>query len=370
MDHTLDLTAFSVRFGHTQDLSLLTGGVEEAQDDMPLREVPGYRLGELIGKGAYGAIWSGIHLATGSRVAVKVLRSGPRQGLGREVRRILDVAEHPYVVPLIDAGLEHDPAFLVTPLMQGSLGGYLRQIEGPQEMHSDLVRLWMRQVAGALEYIHQKGVVHCDLKPDNILLDDQGNCRVCDFGQAALHNDGQASLGTYFFMPPQQALTSEAQVANHWDIYALGSTFYYLTTGQLPRCSPELKQKLASEPDPRQRLQTYASSLLQTPLTPCVQLNPQLAPDLARIIETCLELEPSRRFFSAAEVRQALTQVAAGAGSRPASLYLRSLGSWLRSTPLLRLLGGQPVSLPELNSLLVGGLVVVFPLATLLMLSF
>jgi len=369
VDHTLDLTAFSLRFGNTQDLSLLSGGLEETHEAPPLREIPGYRLGQLIGKGAYGAIWSGIHLATGSRVAVKVLRAGPRQGLGREVKRILDVAEHPYVVPLVDAGLEHDPAFLVTPLMQGSLGSYMRQIEGPQEVHSDLVRLWMRQVAGALDYIHQKGVVHCDLKPDNILLDDQGNCRVCDFGQAALHNDGEASLGTYFFMPPQQAMTAEAQVANQWDIYALGATFYYLTTGQYPRCNPELKRALAGEPDPRQRLALYAQSLLQIPLTPCLQLNPQLAPDLARIIETCLELQPSRRFYSAAEVRQALTQVAVGSASRPSSLYLRSLGSWLGSTSLLRLIGGQAVSLPELNALLVGGLAVVFPLATLLMLS-
>ena len=103
-----------------------------------------------------------------------------------EVQRILELSEHPFVVPLLDAQIEAQPPYLVTARMQGSLGSFMRQVGRPDAIEPSLVKVWMRQVATALLVMHQSQIVHCDLKPDNILLDDQGNCRVCDFGQAAL----------------------------------------------------------------------------------------------------------------------------------------------------------------------------------------
>ena len=369
-------------FQGTQDLSVIDWqSILPPQDsDLSECEIPDYAVLQKIGQGSYGAVWSATQSATGQKVALKVLRSGPRQGLQRELQRILEVSEHPHVVPLMDARLENDPAFLVTPLMQGSMGGYIRQVSeevsrssgrlaAKSEVESALIRLWMSQVASALDFVHRKGIVHCDLKPDNILLDNEGNSKVCDFGQATLLGEGGSSLGTYFFMPPEQthlATGQEARVEPTWDVYALGATFYYLATGRHARASAELRDSLCNELDPRKRLDLYREELLKTDLVPCRELNPRLDEDLATIIERCLEIEPQKRFGTAAQVVQELS-VPSSARSGVTSLGLRWIGEAVRRSPLARVLLGQPVESRELTGLLIWIGVATLPVVALLM---
>lgn len=336
---TLDLT-FGVDLEATQDLSFQPVEMSAlvGSDFSPGHEILPYRLLEKIGQGAYGTVWSALHIQSGRPFALKILRSGPRQGFQREAQRFLELAENPYVVPLVDANLDHSPPFLVTPLMQGSLGSYLRQVQGAEASDQALVRIWMRQVVRALEFVHAKGIVHCDLKPDNILLDEQGNCRVCDFGQAALIEAGGGQAGTFFFMAPEQAQALEsrrqAQAQPSWDLYSLGATFYFLVTGQVARGSQDTRRRLLAEVHPRKRLTLYLQALEEEPLVACSQLRPDLDPNLSRLIDSLLRLRPEERPQSATEVRLTLSSNLTSPNARRPSLFLRAwsenLGNNLR----------------------------------------
>lgn len=340
----------------TQDLSVAHLDGDVPLEDPVAADLPGYQVGEKIGQGAYGVVWAGTQATTQQKVAIKVLRSGPRHGLHREVQRILEVSEHPYVVPLLDARLEHEPAFLVTPLMQGSLGAYLRENCATREVESALIRVWMRQVASALDFVHTKGIVHCDLKPDNILLDNEGNCKVCDFGQATLSGEKGLSLGTFFFMPAEQTVLeqddSHAKIEPTWDIYALGATFYFLATSVLARGNPESVEILRQERDPRKRLSLYREQLASNPLVPCQELNHGLDDELAQLIDRCLQLKPSDRFQSAGEVLQALVRPATNKRQGPSSLILRGETEYVRTKPISKVFMGLPLEPGELIGLL------------------
>lgn len=377
-DMTLDLSVvMSFDYQLTEDLTVGAEGVQEGPppfdptSPLETRVLPGYAVTEKIGQGSYGAVWGATQATTRQRVAIKVLRSGPRQGLQREVASVLEVSEHPHVVPLIDARLENDPAFLVTPLMQGSLGGYIRQTQNPQEVESALVRLWMKQVASALAHVHRKGIVHCDLKPDNILLDDQGNCKVCDFGQATLLGEGGSSLGTYFFMSPEQTRLAESagqvKAEPAWDLYSLGATFYYLSTGQQARGGLEFRQSLSQEENARQRLHLYREGILATPLVPTRQLNAGLEPSLCEVIDRCLDLDPKRRYSSADEVVSILSMAGGTRHRGSTSIYVRSFWDRVRLTPVGKLAAGQSVNSREFNQLLLWTCLLMLPMAALAM---
>jgi eukaryotic-like serine/threonine-protein kinase len=340
----------------TQDLAGATSEGDTPAEDPVTNELPGYIVGEKIGQGAYGVVWAGTQTTTQQKVAIKVLRSGPRHGLHREVQRILEVSEHPYVVPLLDARLEHEPAFLVTPLMQGSMGTYMRENCKTSEVESALIRVWMRQVASALEFVHTKGIVHCDLKPDNILLDNEGNSKVCDFGQATLSGEKGASLGTFYFMPPEQTILdqddSHAKIEPTWDIYALGATFYFLATNVLARGNPESLELLRKERDPRRRLFLYRERIASTPLVPCQELNPSLDDELAQLIDHCLQLKPKSRFQSAGEVMRALAKPITNKRRGHSSLILRGETEYIRTKPISKVFLGLPLEAGELVGLL------------------
>ncbi|MDQ7823857.1 MAG: serine/threonine-protein kinase [Candidatus Eremiobacteraeota bacterium] len=262
--------------------------------------IPGYELSHPIGAGSFGEVWSAVQKSTGQKVAVKILRRRSFSDISymeREVSRLASVTEHPTIVTLIDADLTFDTPYLVTPLLPGSLAGY-RNV--PMEDRGQVVK-WCEQIAKALQYVHGKGILHCDLKPGNILIDEAGNARIVDFGQARLMGEGEASLGTLWFMAPEQVRIADEAVSRQlpdvsWDIYALGATMYCLLTGFPPRVTEELRKELAAESDANQRLRKYREIISETPLKPIRRINPSVDADLAAIIEHCLEVDPSGRY--------------------------------------------------------------------------
>ncbi|OYV87065.1 MAG: hypothetical protein B7Z73_10680, partial [Planctomycetia bacterium 21-64-5] len=152
----------------------------------PPLQVPGYRAERFLGAGAYGQVWVAVDTNTGRRVAIKFYlhRGGLDWAvLTREVERLALLFADRYVVQLIEVGWDSDPPYFVMEYLdRGSLADRLNA--GPLPMH-DAVDLF-RDVAIGLVHAHGKGILHCDLKPANVLLDQDGHPRLADFGQSRL----------------------------------------------------------------------------------------------------------------------------------------------------------------------------------------
>ena len=192
--------------GASIDLSIPTHVTQHP--DAP--QVSGYVLVELLGEGAYGQVWRAWQIRTRKEVAVKVFKQHTGLDwilLQREIERLMRLDRHPHVVTLLDAGLESDPPFYVIDLLEG---GSLQQFVDPSSaVDVDRVIAWALEICDALAYVHRKGIIHCDLKPANILVDDESRVRVVDFGQSRVFNESSAGLGTLFFMAPEQATLTE-----------------------------------------------------------------------------------------------------------------------------------------------------------------
>ena len=188
----------------------------------PPIDVPGYSSRNFIGAGAYGEVWVAVDENTGRKVAIKFYAH--RGGLDwslleSEVEKLVFLSADRYVVQLLDVGWEAEPPYYVMEYIEnGSLEDYLDR-EGSVPV-GEAVEMF-RDVATGLLHAHGKGVLHCDLKPANILLDQDNKPRLADFGQSRLSNDQTPALGTLFYMAPEQA-SLQAVPDARWDVYALG----------------------------------------------------------------------------------------------------------------------------------------------------
>lgn len=273
-------------------------------------EIPGYELQDHLGAGSFGDVWSAIQASTGQKVAVKILRratSANASYLEQEVNRLASVSEHPHVITLVDANLTHSPPYMVTPYIPDSLCSHVGK---PSQAVNQVVE-WFKQIARALLFVHGKGILHCDLKPGNILLGEEGEARIVDFGQAHLLGKEGQSLGTLWYMPPEQALIpleekEKALPDVLWDVYSLGATIYYLLTGRLPRATEKARDSLSREKDVITCLNCYAEELKKATLVPVRQLNPLVDEELAAIVEKCLFTNPQHRYRTMGEILEDL----------------------------------------------------------------
>lgn len=265
-------------------------------------EIPklaGYTLQGRLGAGTFGEAWAGVQQSTGQKVAVKIFSRHQAMDwdlFRAEVQRLMEVAEHPNVVTLLDANLEGTPPFFVMPLLSSSLG----EVQADPEQ----VTAWLEQVCHGLVYIHSRGILHGDLKPANLLLDGEGRVRLADFGQSFATQSGGYNLGTLGYMPPEQILRGldkgHAEPSACWDVYALGATAYRILTGQVPRLDVRTRSALSSL-TMKERLQ-FAFEVSQNPLRPLRELNSRVDSELAAIIEGCLEPLSQFRYANAEEV--------------------------------------------------------------------
>ncbi|MFN8607063.1 MAG: serine/threonine-protein kinase [Vulcanimicrobiota bacterium] len=272
---------------------------EERQRASTLSEIQfqlvGYQLLRPLGHGSFGVVYAALQERTGQEVAIKLLRPEVVNWryFKEELRQIVRLAEHPGVVSLLDADLEHQTPYYVMPLLRASLAG--------QTAQPDLVVEWLEQMAEALAYMHGKGVLHCDLKPSNVLLDERGHTRLVDFGQARTLGDEASSFGTLGYMAPEQA-AGEAQPDVRWDVYGFGACAYKLLTGQYPRFSQDDRNSLSVTESASERLRLYRELISSRELVPLTSLNRKIDAELSHIVETCLELDPARRTPSMAQV--------------------------------------------------------------------
>lgn len=327
--------------GHTP---LMSDDDREAARTLSLRgarppvHVPGYEQERFLGHGAYGEVWVAVNRNSGRNVAIKFYtRRGGLDwaSLAREVEKLRYLFSDRYVVQLIEVGWESDPPYYVMEYMEnGSLEDLLRS--GPIPVH-DAVS-YFREIAVALVHAHDKGILHCDLKPGNILLDHERRPRLADFGQSRLTNEMSPALGTLFYMAPEQAdlvATPDAR----WDVYALGAVMYRMLTGVPPhyQAAPLSTGNLESQ------LFAYRKLILNAPKATGHRHIGGVDAELAGIIDRCLEPSSSKRFHNPQEVVTALDAwtlrrvrkpilVFTGIGFALLLLMLTALGTYLFST--------------------------------------
>ncbi|MCI0358581.1 MAG: protein kinase, partial [Planctomycetaceae bacterium] len=272
----------------------------------PPIEVPGYQAQKFIGAGAYGEVWAGIDRNTGRKVAIKFYahRSGVDWSLlNREVEKLRFLSADRYVVQLLQVGWTSEPPYYVMELVEnGSLDDLLKQ-HGTFTV-AEAVETF-REIAIGLAHAHGKGILHCDLKPANILLDQDQRPRLADFGQSRLSHEQKPALGTLFYMAPEQA-DLEAVPDVRWDVYALGAILHCLLLGYPPHRNDATVGKIDSSSDLKTRLASYRHAIRAAPLLTEHRRLPGMDRALAEIIERCLAVNPEHRYANVQEVLDAL----------------------------------------------------------------
>jgi serine/threonine-protein kinase len=261
-----------------------------------------YRLEERLGQGGMATVFRARDPQLGRDVAIKVMhpfvaeRSEASQRFEREARAVAGL-RHPNVLALHDYHpAEGDtPAYLVMELLTGpSLRSFLDQHGAPLAEVGAIIAV---RVAQALEAAHQRGIVHRDVKPENVMFDGS-RVVLCDFGIARVVADGAsgftatgALIGSPAYMSPEQARGDAVDARS--DLFSLGSLIYVLATGGAPF--------VASQP------LAIMNRIAKGEHAPPSAKNPRVPRWLERIIERCLRVNPADRYTSAREVVEALT---------------------------------------------------------------
>ena len=274
----------------------------------PPAEVPGYQLQQFLGAGAFGQVWTGRDLNTGRSVAVKFFlhRSGVNWSLlNREVKNLVQMSADRHVVQVLGVGWESDPPYYIMEYVAGgSLEDLLRRRKViPIDEATEL----FRKICVGLNHCHSKGVLHCDLKPANILLGEDDEPRLADFGQSRMSHDQTPSLGTLFYMAPEQA-DLESTPDSSWDVYAVGAIIYRMLTGNPPYRTEQVMNDMNTAGSLPQRLSRYREAIESTP-PPTEHLKKSgMDRALARIVSRCLAVDPNQRYANVQQILQDLNR--------------------------------------------------------------
>lgn len=276
------------------------------QQTQPPGTAAGYEIQRFVGSGAYGEVWAGTDRNTGRRVAVKFyLHRGGLDWtlLSREVEKLVLLSADRYVVQLLDVGWDAEPPYYVMEFIEnGSLDDVLRdrgRLE-PEEAEN-----LFREIAVGLTHAHGRGVLHCDLKPANILLDQDHRPRLADFGQSRLSHEQEPALGTLFYMAPEQA-DLEAVPEARWDVYGLGALLFCMLTGGPPYRDERRLARIDAAPDLAGRLERYRNEIGASPPPQEHRKVPGVDGMLADIVDRCLACDPRKRFPNVQTVLDAL----------------------------------------------------------------
>ncbi|HVJ85569.1 MAG TPA: serine/threonine protein kinase [Caulifigura sp.] len=277
---------------------------------------PGYDIVRCLGEGSFGSVWLATEARTGRQVAIKFYTH--RQGLdwsllSREVEKLAVLYTSRNIVGLLDVGWDRDPPYFVMEyLEQGPLSKRLAAGALPAK---DAVRI-AREMLSALVHAHNSGILHCDLKPANVLLDSGGSTRLGDFGQSRLSTEQTPTLGTLYYMAPEQAVLDGVPDAR-WDVYALGALLYHMLTGAPPCRTPENEQKLQAAKSLEERLATYRRILSESPRPDAHRRRSGVDRRLADIVDACLERDPRKRLPNAQVALDLFDQRDAALSKRP-----------------------------------------------------
>lgn len=289
------------------------GGKEEVPPS--LIQHPRYQVVELLGKGGMGCVYKAEHRLMSRAVALKVISRNllnDPDAVARFQREVRAAAKlnHTNIVTAYDAEQAGETHFLVMEFVEGTdLAGILRkhgQLPIRNACH------YIRQAALGLQHAFEKGMVHRDIKPHNLMLTRQGVVKILDFGLARFMSEGgpradltaiNAIIGTPDYIAPEQA--NDTRTADiRADIYSLGCTLYCLLTGQPPFADRPGLVKIVAHSQDAPRAVT--------------ELRPDVPPEVALIVARMLAKDPAKRFQTPTEVAQALAPFARKGDTSPA----------------------------------------------------
>ncbi len=286
----------------------------------PPAEVPGYRLNQFLGAGAFGQVWVGRDLNTGREVAVKFYlhRGGVNWSLlSREVKNLVQLSADRYVVQVLEVGWDANPPYYVMEYVSGGSLEDLLQTRSRLPV-AEAVEMF-RKICVGLNRCHAKGVLHCDVKPANILLGDDNEPRLADFGQSRLSSEQTPALGTLFYMAPEQADLNSTPDAS-WDVYAAGAIMFRLLTGRAPYRHDRVVEKLDTAGSLKKRLETYREAIAAS--SPPDEHSQRSDVDrlLSRIVSKCLAPNPKQRYANVQQILQDLNRRDVTRSRRPLML--------------------------------------------------
>ncbi len=264
-----------------------------------------YMVVNEIGRGSSGVVYLSHDPYYGRDVAIKVYHSDASaddDGRGAVTHKMflseahmVGMLQHPHILPIYDAGEEHGRCYVVTEHVHGArtLSAFCRS---DNLLPLDKVVEVIFKCAKALHYAHSRGVIHRDIKPSNIMLTQEGDVRIIDFGIALVAGTEsriEGIAGSPSYMSPEQVRGID--LTHRSDLYSLGAVMYELLTGARPFRAGNLAKLL--------------HQIVYAVPTPIHALRPDIHEDLETIVATAMQKEPEKRYRSGAELAAALTRV-------------------------------------------------------------
>ena len=271
------------------------------------QQIPGFQILQKLGAGAMASVFKARQVSLDRTVAIKVL---PKKFVtdpdfverfyaeGRAAAKL----NHANIVQAIDVGKAGDFHYFVMEYVEGTtVHDHLVEHGRYAEEHALRVVI---QIAEALRHAHEKGFMHRDVKPKNIMITPDGTAKLADMGLARQVTDKEAAeaeagkaYGTPYYISPEQ-IRGQRDIDFRCDIYALGATFYHMVTGRVPYDGPNPSAVMHKH--------------LKEPLTPPDHVNDQLSAGIGEIIEVMMAKDPGERYRSTADLLADLESVASG----------------------------------------------------------
>jgi eukaryotic-like serine/threonine-protein kinase len=270
-----------------------------------------YKLVDYLGQGGMSLVYRAIDIRTGHNVAIKILKSEYNNDMEflerfqREAHAAGRMSNH-NIVNLLDVGTEGDFRYLVLEYISGNTLKDIIKEKGALNPNT-AIQITIR-ILSALQHAHENGIIHRDIKPQNVLVNTNGHIKVSDFGIARITNTKTISkkdmvIGSVHYSSPEQARGNVVQATS--DIYSTGIVLYEMLTGRVPF--------IGDNPV------TVAMQQVNTAPPPIRDLNPNVPPALASVVMRAIEKSPQRRYQSAREMADALLMAKEGIMTEPAA---------------------------------------------------
>ncbi len=277
------------------------------------QEIGGYSIVREVGRGGMGVVYEALQRSLDRRVALKVLPFGALLSSTAAERFAREAAtagrlHHTNIVPVHDIGEEQGIHYFAMQYIEGSsLSQHVKEMRGegtePDLEYCRRVASWGRQVADALAYAHDEGIIHRDIKPSNLLLDFRDNVWVTDFGLARAEANATITvtgdvIGSARYMSPEQASGGRRPVDKRTDIFSLGITLFEILT-RTKAFDAESREAVLNQVVTRQ-------------LPMLRKVSPSIPKDLETIVAKCLEKEPAMRYATARDLAEDCRRFVAG----------------------------------------------------------